>query len=100
MTEKIKAFMLSRLAEIFDDSISQRDVCLSAMAICMLEATPTDEQLTRCSTSSNKTTFYVCDPSKNKNCHKNTCQVRCKLTPDVKFAKLDEEGNPIVEIVV
>ena len=100
MTEKTKAVMLSRLAEIFDDSISQRNVCLSAMAICMLEAIPTDEQLTRCSTSREKTTFYVCDPSKNKNCHKTTCQVRCKLTPDVEFAKLDEEGNPIVEIVV
>lgn len=58
------------------------------------------EQIGNDSILSEKTTFYVCDPSKNRTCTKNTCQVRCKLTPDVEFAKLDEDGKPIVGIVV
>ena len=47
MTEKTKAAMMSRLVEIFDNSISQRDVCLSAIAMCMLDGIPTLEKLTR-----------------------------------------------------
>lgn len=47
MTEKTKAALMSRLIEIFNTSISQRDICLSSIAICMLDGIVTDEQLSR-----------------------------------------------------
>ena len=49
---------------------------------------------------SEKKTLYLCDPSKNKECKKNTCQIKCKLTKYVEFAKLDKNGKPVSKIVV
>ena len=49
---------------------------------------------------SEKKTLYLCDPSKNKECKKNKCQIKCKLTKYVEFAKLDKNGKPVSKIVV
>ncbi len=49
MKEKEKAAIMNRLTEICNNSISQRDICLSAIAICMLHNVLTDEKLNRCS---------------------------------------------------
>ena len=48
MTEKAKAALMSRLEKIIDNpvfSISNRDVCIATIAICMLDGIVTDEQL-------------------------------------------------------
>lgn len=45
-------------------------------------------------------TLYLCDPSKNKECKKIACQIRCKLTRDIKNAKFDSNGKPIIKVVV
>ena len=50
MTEKTKAALMSRLEQIIDNpvfSISNRDVCIATIAICMLDGIVTDEQLSR-----------------------------------------------------
>lgn len=47
-----------------------------------------------------KKTLYLCDPSKNKECTKQTCQIKCKVTTKVEFAKLDNNGKPVFKIVV
>lgn len=51
MTEKTKAALMSRLEKMIDNpvfSISNRDVCIATIAICMLDGIVTDEQLSRC----------------------------------------------------
>lgn len=48
MTEKTKAALMSRLEKMIDNpvfSISNRDVCIATIAICMLDGIVTDEQL-------------------------------------------------------
>ena len=50
MTEKTKAALMSRLEKMIDNpvfSISNRDVCIATIAICMLDGIVTDEQLSR-----------------------------------------------------
>lgn len=43
---KQKTYMLNRLFSVFNDSLSHRDTCLSAIAICMLTDAHTVEDLT------------------------------------------------------
>ena len=43
-----------------------------------------------------KKTLYLCDPCKNKECKKATCQIKCKLTSNVKFAKFGKDEKPII----
>ncbi len=40
-----KAHVRSRLVDIFYNPMSQRDICLSVIAICMLDSIPTTEEL-------------------------------------------------------
>lgn len=46
--------------------------------------------------------FYLCDPVKNTECKKGGCTGEpspfgvCRLTKNSDFAKLDDDGNPIV----
>lgn len=42
-------------------------------------------------------TLYLCDPSKNKECKKHSCQRICRHTTKRECAKLDENGKPIAE---
>lgn len=49
-----------------------------------------------------RTTLYLCDPEKNTDCRKNSCEHNplsafpvCKATKYPEFAKLDESGKPI-----
>ena len=46
LKQKEKAAMMNRLVSIFNDTGSHRDACLAAIAICMLDKTPTDEDIT------------------------------------------------------
>lgn len=41
---------------------------------------------------------YICDPEKNTTCSKECCKRFgiCRATTDVRFARLDENGKPIV----
>lgn len=41
-------------------------------------------------------TLYLCDPHKNKECQKSSCQIKCKLTTNKEFAKTDENGKEII----
>lgn len=43
-----------------------------------------------------KNTLYFCDPNKNKECKKISCQHYCKLTTKEKCAKLNKSGKPII----
>ena len=45
-------------------------------------------------------TYYLCDPNKNTNCKKTVCQVKCNLTEEVKFARLNNDGTPKIVIVL
>lgn len=47
LNNKTKAAMMSRLVEILDNPNSQRDFCLSVIAICILDGVPTTEEFTR-----------------------------------------------------
>lgn len=47
MNDKAKAILLDKLVEIYNSPMSQTDICLSVIAICMLESIPTTEELTR-----------------------------------------------------
>ena len=42
-------------------------------------------------------TFYLCDPKKNTSCLKKMCQKLSFSTTNIKCAKEDKNGNPIVE---
>lgn len=42
-------------------------------------------------------TLYLCDPNKNKECQKSSCQIRCKYTANKDFAKTDENELSIIE---
>lgn len=44
-------------------------------------------------------TTYECDPEKNIGCPKDCCQKECFATTRLEFAKLDEDGQPIVHEV-
>lgn len=44
-------------------------------------------------------TAYECDPEKNVSCPKDYCQKECRNTTRLEFAKLDEDGQPIVSEV-
>lgn len=48
------------------------------------------------STSAKKDILYLCDPCKNTECQKSACQKQCKLTAKREFAKIDEDGKPII----
>lgn len=41
-------------------------------------------------------TTYECDPEKNVGCPKDCCQKECFATTRFEFAKLDDDGQPIV----
>lgn len=43
-----------------------------------------------------KKILYLCDPSKNKECKKTVCQIICRHTTSLHFAKLDDKGKPII----
>lgn len=43
-----------------------------------------------------KNTLYLCEPSKNKECKKVTCQHICRHTRKKDCAKLDQNGMPII----
>ena len=57
-----------------------------------------------------QTTFYVCDPEKNKECKKTGCAHvtrrgkktagDCRATSNPEYAALDGEGKPIVAFVL
>lgn len=49
MQAEIKAAMLNRLTEIYNCPSSDRALCLSVIAMCMLHNIPDDEDFTRCS---------------------------------------------------
>ncbi|GEM_PF-6381814 len=40
---------------------------------------------------------YICDPQKNKECSRNGCPGFCTHTMKKEFAKIDSDGNPIIE---
>lgn len=42
-------------------------------------------------------TLYMCDPDKNKNCKKNSCQDSCKLTSYQVFAKDGEQVHALLK---
>lgn len=44
-------------------------------------------------------TTYECDSEKNVLCPKDCCQKECFATTRLEFAKLDEDGQPIVHEV-
>lgn len=49
--------------------------------------------------SVDKKICYLCDPNKNKECRKTSCQKRCFCTQKEEYAMLDENGKPIVKYV-
>ena len=44
--------------------------------------------------------LYLCNPAKNKECQKSSCQINCKLTTNKEFAKTDENGKEIIHQIV
>ena len=53
-----------------------------------------------------KKTWYLCDPDKNTECRKTGCvhnaaaiMKSCERTSHPEYAKLDEEGKPIIHSV-
>ena len=40
--------------------------------------------------------LYKCDPKKNKNCSKRSCQIHCRSTQYSEYAELDGNGRPII----
>ena len=40
--------------------------------------------------------LYKCDPRKNKNCSKRSCQIHCRSTQYSEYAELDGNGKPII----
>lgn len=47
MKAKEKAVIMNRLIQAYNESLSNRDICLSVIAVCMLYNIPTVEELTR-----------------------------------------------------
>lgn len=48
MNDKTKADMMNRLVGVYNNAVSHGDICLSVIAICLLDGIPTTEELTRC----------------------------------------------------
>lgn len=40
--------------------------------------------------------IYLCDCNKNSICNKSSCEIFCKGTLNIDYAKLDDKGNAIV----
>lgn len=47
LNDKTKEAMMNRLVGVYNNAVTHGDICLSVIAICMLESIPTVEELTR-----------------------------------------------------